>query len=68
MKLFILGLFILAGGIGTLVFGITGITESTYIQRLLAGKDYTIVIGIGAALSVLGVGMLIGSIIWKRKQ
>ncbi len=66
--LFIIGLLILAGGIGTLVYGISGLAGTEYYQRAFMEKDYESFIGIGAGLSVLGVGMIIGSIVWKRKQ
>jgi hypothetical protein len=71
--LFIIGLFMLAGGISFLVLGLTG----TYyawrpagpggVDILVPGNNPAF-ISTGAGLSVLGIGMLTASFIWKHKQ
>lgn len=67
--LFIIGLLILAIGIGTLVFGLTvthTVLELYGVPILERGNPA--LIATGAGLSVFGVGVLIVSIVWKRKS
>jgi hypothetical protein len=70
MKLFINGLVIFAIGIGTLVYGLNAVYE-TSVQLFgmpISKQGVPLFIGVGAGLSALGFGMIIGSIMWKRKQ
>ena len=68
--LFIIGLLILASGIGTLAFGltVTHVVLELYEVPIKVEQGDPVFISIGAGLLALGAGMLIGSIVWKLKQ
>ena len=58
--LFIIGLLILAGGIGTLVYGISGLAGTEYYQRAFMEKDYESFIGRCAKITALTGSNLYG--------
>jgi len=67
-ELFVIGLVILACGIGTLVYGMTVTHEVVQIFGLpIKEQGDPVFIAIGAGVSVFGAGILISSILWKRK-
>ncbi len=68
-ELFVIGLFVLAIGIATLVFGLTVTHDITVFGVSIPIKQGDPVLtSIGAGLSVLGAGVIIASIVWGRRQ
>lgn len=67
-ELFIIGLFLLAIGVGTLVFGLT-VTHPvlTIFGVPIKEQGDPVLVATGAGVLVLGAGILIFSIVWKRK-
>ena len=62
-ELFIIGLCILAIGVGALVFGLTVTREVLQLYGLpIMKQGDPVLIGIGAGFSVFGLGVIIGSI------
>ena len=70
--LFVIGLVILAIGVSVLAFGITDshsfLRTYPYPPTWVTVEGNQNLISLGSGLIVAGIGILVGSVIWKRKQ